>query len=53
MQCYLEKPDNHLVIGQEAVLRNCLHQLQLISGAADPHNVRDTHIPELPALTQQ
>ena len=51
MQCFLSAQDEQLIVGQEQVLRNCLRQLQVISGAAAPRDVRDINFPSLPPLS--
>ncbi len=53
MNCFLTADTDELIVGQEAVLENCLHTLQKISGEAETSDVKDLHFPTLPPLTQQ
>ncbi len=53
MNCFLTADTDELIIGQEAVLENCLQTLQKISGEAEPVEITDLHFPTLPPLTQQ
>ncbi len=53
MNCFLTADTDELIVGQEAVLENCLHTLQKISGEAEPVEITDLQFPTLPPLTQQ
>jgi hypothetical protein len=53
MNCFLTADTDELIVGQEAVLKNCLHTLQKISGEAETSDVKDLQFPTLPPLTQQ
>jgi len=53
MNCFLTADTDELIVGQEAVLENCLHTLQKISGEAEASDIKDLQFPTLPPLTQQ
>ena len=59
MNCFVSGPDDgdqqQITVGQQEVLRSCLQQLQLTSGAADLAicTIRATRFPDLPPLTFQ
>jgi hypothetical protein len=53
MNCFLTADTDELIIGQEAVLENCLHTLQKISGETEARDVRNLQFPTLPPLTKQ
>ncbi len=53
MNCFLTADTDELIVGQEAVLENCLHKLQKISGEAEPVEITNRHFSTLPPLTQQ
>jgi hypothetical protein len=53
MNCFLTADTDELIVGQEAVLENCLHTLQKISGEAEASDIKDLQFLTLSALTQQ
>ena len=53
MNFFLTADTDELIVGQEAVLENCLHTLQKISGEAEARDVKDLHFPTLPPLSQR
>ena len=53
MNCFLTADTDELIVGQEAVLENCLRHLQKISGAAAQRDVHEIDFPTLPPLTRQ
>jgi hypothetical protein len=53
MNCFLKAETDELIVGQEAVLENCLHTLQNISGQAEASDIKHLQFPTLPPLTKQ
>ncbi len=53
MNCFLTADTDELILGQEAVLENCLRTLQNISGEAELVDITDLIFLKLSPLTQQ
>ncbi len=51
MTCFLFDDKQHIITGQETVMRSCLQQLQVISGAAQAVITSQCRFPTLPPLT--